>query len=177
MPREIWSIKPEIRKLGKNKKFIAGRTTVKEPTVKEPEEIQFHYDTSEFDTFEKEGFQPPQSNERFDIKEREFLKRVTLDYDKVMVKILSMHRQKAVEEILWKSAPVNKDNIVYTIKFAPEDCTFGNRMATRDQFSYEQFATWKWEDVYKWHIKPTVKAAMEFIDKNKTGYNLTYEPS
>ena len=38
--------------------------------------------------------------------------------------------------------------------------------------SYEQFATWKWEDVYKWHVKPTTKAAMEFIDKNKTGYNL-----
>jgi hypothetical protein len=85
--------------------------------------------------------------------------------------------KKAVEEILSKSAPVNKDNIVYTIKFASEDCTFGNRMATRDQFSYEQFATPKWEEVHKWHVKPTVKAAMEFIDKNKTGYNLTYEPS
>jgi len=49
--------------------------------------------------------------------------------------------KKNVEEILSKCAPVNKYNIVYTIKFAPEDCTFGNRMASRDQFSYEQFAT------------------------------------
>ena len=95
MPRKISSIKPEIRKLGKNKKFIAGRTT-----VKEPEEIQFHYDTSEYDTYEKEGFQPPQSNERFDVKEREFLKRVNLDYGKIRVKILSMVRQKAID---WSS--------------------------------------------------------------------------
>ena len=27
--------------------------------------------------------------------------------------------QKNVEEILSKSAPINKDNLVYTIKFAP----------------------------------------------------------
>ena len=85
--------------------------------------------------------------------------------------------KKNVEEILSKSAPVNKDNIVYTIKFAAEDCAFGSRMATRDQFSYEQFATLKWEDVYNWHVKPTVKAAMDFQDKTKIGYGYTYEPS
>ena len=53
----------------------------------------------------------------------------------------------------------------------------GPSIDTHSAFSYEQFANWKWEDVYKWHIKPTLKAAMEFIDKNKTGYSLTYEPS
>ena len=53
MPREISSIKPEIRNFGKGKKIVAGRTT-----VREPEEIQLYYDTSEYDTFEKEGFQP-----------------------------------------------------------------------------------------------------------------------
>ena len=47
MAREISSIKPEIRKIG-NKKFIAGRTT-----VKEPEEIKFYYSSEEYDTFEK----------------------------------------------------------------------------------------------------------------------------
>ena len=71
---------------------MAGRTT-----TQQPEEIQFHYDTYEYDSFEKEGFNPPPSNERFDVREREFLKRVNLDYGKVRVKILSMVRQKAVD--------------------------------------------------------------------------------
>ena len=78
--------------MGKGKKIVAGRTT-----VKEPEEIQFHYDFSEYDSFKKEGFQPPPINERFDVREREFLKRVNLDYGKVRVKILVMVRQKAVD--------------------------------------------------------------------------------
>lgn len=45
------------------------------------------------------------------------------------------------------------------------------------EFTYEQFANWKWEDVYRWHTKPDIKAAMDFQDKRKTGYGLTYEPS
>ncbi|MGA8844438.1 MAG: hypothetical protein WB511_12710 [Nitrososphaeraceae archaeon] len=65
MPREISSIKPEIRKIG-NKKFIACRTT-----VKEREEIKFYYSSEEYDTFENEGFNPPPNNERFDRIERE----------------------------------------------------------------------------------------------------------
>ena len=81
MPREISSIVPKIKKLGDNK-IMAGRTT-----VQQPEEINFHYDLSGYTTFEEEGFQPPASNERFDIREREFLKRVNLDFGKVKVKI------------------------------------------------------------------------------------------
>ena len=45
---------------------IGGRLTVQ----KEPEEIQFFYDLSGYKTFEEEGFQPPASNERFDVKQR-----------------------------------------------------------------------------------------------------------
>jgi hypothetical protein len=92
MPREISSIKPEIKKRGKDEAIIAVRTK-----LREPEEINFHYDTSEFDTYAKEGFNPPLSNERFDVREREFLKRVNLDYGKIKIKILSMVRQKAVD--------------------------------------------------------------------------------
>ena len=33
------------------------------------------------------------------------------------------------------------------IKFASRDCKFGNRMATHDQFSYEQFTNWKCDDI------------------------------
>ena len=61
MPREISSIIPQVKQLG-DKKVIAGRTT-----TQQPEEIDFHYDLSAYDSFEKEGFNPPpQSNERFD---------------------------------------------------------------------------------------------------------------
>lgn len=45
------------------------------------------------------------------------------------------------------------------------------------EFTYEQFANWKWEDVYRWHTKPDIKPAMDFQDKTKTGYGLTYELS
>ena len=91
MPREISSIIPQVRKLGQHK-VIAGRTT-----KQEPEEINFHYDLSGYTTFEEEGFQPPLSNERFDVKEREFLKQVNLDYGKVKVKIRAIIRQKQVD--------------------------------------------------------------------------------
>ena len=45
------------------------------------------------------------------------------------------------------------------------------------EFTYEQFANWKWDDIYRCHTKPDIKAAMDFQDKTKTGYGLTYEPS
>jgi hypothetical protein len=85
--------------------------------------------------------------------------------------------KKLVDDIIAKSAHSDKYTIKFTIKFASEDCPWGNRMATRDQFTYEQFANWKWDDIYRWHTKPTVKAAMDFQDKTKSGYNLTYEAS
>ena len=85
--------------------------------------------------------------------------------------------KKTVEEIIAKSAPINKNEIVYTIKFASEDCPWGRVMPTRNQFTYEQFANWKWEDIYRFHTKPSVKAAMDFQDKTKSRYNLTYEHS
>jgi hypothetical protein len=85
--------------------------------------------------------------------------------------------KKLVDDIIAKSAHSDKYTIKFTIKFASEDCPWGNRMATRDQFTYEQFANWKWDDIYRWHTKPTVKAAMDFQDKTKSGYNLTYELS
>jgi hypothetical protein len=91
MPREISSILQEVKQVG-DKKVIAGRTT-----TQQPEEIQFHYDLSGYTTFEEEGFQPPAPNERFDVKQREFLKRVDLSYSKIKVRILQMIRQKRVD--------------------------------------------------------------------------------
>jgi hypothetical protein len=92
MPREISSIKPDIKEL-ERKKLVGGRVTVS----KTPEEIKFYYDLSEYKTFEEEGFQPPANNERFDIKQREFLKRVDLGYSKIKVRILQMIRQKRLD--------------------------------------------------------------------------------
>ena len=53
----------------------------------------------------------------------------------------------------------------------------GQGIDTRSEFTYEQFPNGKWEDVYRWHTKPDIKAALDFQDKTKSGYNLTYEPS
>ena len=64
---------------------MAGRTT-----TQQPEEIQFHYDTSEYDSFERKDLILLQAMKDLTIREREFLKRVNLDYGKVKVKILSM---------------------------------------------------------------------------------------
>jgi len=33
------------------------------------------------------------------------------------------------------------------------------------------------DDVYHWHTKPDIRAEMDFQDKTKSGYNLTYESS
>ena len=85
--------------------------------------------------------------------------------------------EKTVHEIISKSAPVNKQDIRFVIKFASADCPWSPRIDTRSEFTYEQFANWKWDDIYRCHTKPDIKAAMDFQDKTKTGYGLTYEPS
>ena len=43
----------------------------------------------------------------------------------------------------------------------------GPGIDTRSEFTYEQFANWKWEDVYRWHTKPDIKAAMDFQNKTE----------
>jgi hypothetical protein len=55
MPREISSIKPDIKEL-ERKKMIGGRVTVS----KTPEVIKFYYHLSGYKTFEDEGFTPQQ---------------------------------------------------------------------------------------------------------------------
>ena len=62
------------------------------------------------------------------------------------------------------------------IKFAPEDCTFGNRMTIRDQFSYEQFVTWKWKMFIDGILNQTLMQPWTFRIK-KSGYNLAFEPT
>ena len=86
--------------------------------------------------------------------------------------------KKAVDDIIAKSAKSDKQNIIFKIKFESEDCPWGFRIPTRAQFTYEQFATWKWDDVYKYHTKPNEQAYYDYYKMNgKTGNNLAFEPS
>ena len=48
---------------------------------------------------------------------------------------------------------------------------------TRNQFTYEQFANWKWDDIYKHNFKPTVQAYMEWVNKEKQKDGLSFDPS
>ena len=49
----------------------------------------------------------------------------------------------------------NKENIHFIVKFASEDSPAGQiRYGQRTEFSYEQFATWTFSDLYKTATKP-----------------------
>jgi hypothetical protein len=66
--------------------------------------------------------------------------------------------KKTIDEIIANSANTNKYSIAFIIKFAPEDSVafgYNPRMATRSNFSYEQFAEWEWADVYNYQVAPT----------------------
>ena len=52
--------------------------------------------------------------------------------------------KEAVDDIIAKSVKADKNQIRFTIKFESEDCQWGYRIPTRSQFTYEQFANWKW---------------------------------
>jgi hypothetical protein len=85
---------------------------------------------------------------------------------------------KAVDDIIAKSAKTDKQTIRFTIKFESEDCAWGYRIPIRSQFTYEQFASWKWDDIYKYHTRPHVQQYEDYYKTNgKTGNNLAFEPS
>ena len=103
---------------------------------------------------------------------------MVLDPTKAQLTYYIPFSKKTVDEIIPRSAPpVNKQDIRFVIKFGSVDCPWGPRIDTRSEFRYEQFANWKWEDVYRWHTKPGIKAAMDFQDKTKSSYNLAFEPT
>ncbi len=61
---------------------------------------------------------------------------------------------KNVNEIIEKSAHTDKYGIKYTIKFGMEDSSEGFQIVTRNQFSYEQFATWDWSKLREYQNWP-----------------------
>jgi hypothetical protein len=65
----------------------------------------------------------------------------------------------------------SRDNIHYIVKFASEDSPPGQgRYATRGRFSYEQFATWTFQDLYKLHTKPLIQQLDPNIGPTTTSY-------
>ena len=65
--------------------------------------------------------------------------------------------KKNADDIIDKSATTDKSSIKFIIKFSSNDSTefgYNPRIATRSHFSYEQFATSEWEDVYNFHVAP-----------------------
>ena len=82
-----------------------------------------------------------------------------LDPVKAQLTYYIPYSKKTVDDIVGKSEPVNKLDIIFTIKFASADSPWGPRPDTRNQFTYEQFANWKWEDVYRWHTKPDISSS------------------
>jgi hypothetical protein len=90
------------------------------------------------------------------------------------------YSKKAVDDIIAKSVHTDKDKgIVFTIKFGSEDIPFGHhqQLATRNQFSYEQFSSWSWTKICKHNFKPTVQAYMEWVNKEKSKDGLSFEPT
>ena len=86
--------------------------------------------------------------------------------------------KKNVDDIIAKSVHTDQNNIIFTIKFDGLDNPWGSRAPTRAQFTYEQFANWKWDDVYKFHTKPTIQAYNEWVsNKGKSANNLAFEPT
>jgi hypothetical protein len=87
-----------------------------------------------------------------------------LDPVKAQLTYYIPYTKKSVDDIIVKSSELNKQDIKFIIKIASADCPWGPRIDTRSEFTYEQFANWKWDDVYRWHTKPDIKAAMDFQD-------------
>ena len=84
-----------------------------------------------------------------------------LDTTKAQTIYYIPYSKKAVDDIIAKSVHTDKDKgIVFTIKFGTEDNPFGHhqQVATRNQFSYEQFSSWSWTEICKHQFKPTVQA-------------------
>lgn len=76
------------------------------------------------------------------------------------------------------SAHSHNDSIIFVIKFDSQDSFSGPRIDTRNEFIYEQFANWKWDDIYLFHTKTGIKAYEDhYQSKGKTDHNLLFEPT
>ena len=64
---------------------------------RERREIKFSYSTAGFDSYTKEGFQPPEEHKRPDKWEHRFLNKVDIDQGKIKAQITRMFRLRATD--------------------------------------------------------------------------------
>lgn len=66
--------------------------------------------------------------------------------------------KKNIDEIIAKSVHSDKDNgIKYVIKFESADFPGQRGPSMHSSFTYEQFAEWSWDEVFKFNAKPKEK--------------------
>ena len=85
--------------------------------------------------------------------------------------------KKNVDEIIANSARSDKFGIIYYVKFGREDSAEGFQMSTRNQFSYEQFATWSWDKLKEYQNWPVDDIPMRANAFKKSATNLEFKPS
>lgn len=85
--------------------------------------------------------------------------------------------KKNVDEIISNSAHSDKSSILFYVKFGKEDSAEGFQMSTRNQFSYEQFATWSWEKLKEFQNWPVDEIPMRAKAFKKSATNLEFKPS
>ena len=83
--------------------------------------------------------------------------------------------KKNVDDIIGKSVHTDKDTIIFTIKFDGLDNPWGGRAPTRAQFTYDQFANWKWDDVTI-HQSRQFRRTMNGWKIKASLNNLAFEP-
>jgi len=85
--------------------------------------------------------------------------------------------KKTVDDIISKSANSDKYNIIFTVKWSPEDSQLGPATGSRCQWPYDDFVS-DWDILYLKHTRPTAQAWDEYERlKGKTSKNLKFEPT
>lgn len=87
------------------------------------------------------------------------------EFDKFRDRFYIPWNKKTIDDIIAKSAKSDKTTIIYTMKFSSHDYPTGGA-ELRNNFTYEQFTEWKWDDCFRWLLRP--KEDKLSTDKVKT---------
>ena len=66
--------------------------------------------------------------------------------------------KKKIDEIISKSVHSDKDSIKYVIKLESKDFPGSQGPSTHTTYTYEQFATWSFDEIFKYATRPREKA-------------------
>ena len=84
--------------------------------------------------------------------------------------------KKNIDDIISKSVHSDKDSIKYVIKFESADFPGQRGPSMHSSFTYEQFAEWTWDEVFKFNAKPKektydfTKASIQSADNTMTSH-------